>query len=453
MSRLLRSMSGQLLALLLLAMVLSHLIAVLVVTQLGSTAEVHPVAIRGIEAGLLPAYRLSARDPQAARSLLADFTISASQFDLIPDARIDAAAMDAQEAALAAHFGERLGLPAGTHVRTRLTQVATHDAPPVPASPWLYRNDPVPWALDVDAALPNGEWLHSRYWPTMMHPHWERVLAFSLPVSVVPIILIAMLFGRRIMRPLRALANAARRISRGERAVLPLKGPDGVREITQAFNEMQERLDRFISDRTRMIAAIGHDLRTPLASLRIRAELIEDDGLRDAMVQTLDEMSVMAEETLRFAREDAAREPTQTVDISALVGEVVAQHRMLGHAIDWVPPAPILYPCRPVHLKRAVANLLDNAVWHGHATVRIEPEGTGKALVIAVEDDGPGLDEDWLERAFEPFSRRDAARSQEHGGAGLGLAIARSCVRAHGGDVHLHNRPEGGLRAVITLPR
>lgn len=223
-----------------------------------------------------------------------------------------------------------------------------------------------------------------------------------------------------------------------------------MREITEAFNEMQERLVRFVNDRTRMIAAIGHDLRTPLTSLRINAELIDDEELREAMILTLDEMSVMAEETLTFAQDDVKQEPTLVVELSALVDEVVSRQRTLGKEVDWTAPPATFYRCRPVHLKRALNNLIDNATRYGRTRVRLRQGDDGEDLRIEVEDDGPGIDPDQLERAFEPFVRLDTARGP--GGTGLGLAIARSCIRAHGGELALHNRPEGGLRAVITLP-
>lgn len=451
-----RSMAGQLLALLLLAMVAAHLVAVLLLSQWGTAARIHPLSLREIETRVISTYRAVSGHPSGAQSLLENLSLPENRFELA-SAPLDIPGMDDQEAALARGLHRRLGLPPERKVMVHLRPFDPLERPSGSdqAPNWLIKllDSGNAWVLDIEVDLPDGRWLRSRHWPSMMHPHWGRVLSFSLPVSVLPMIFIAVLFGRRIMRPLKALTEAARRVSRGERvARLRPEGPSGVREITEAFNDMQERLIHFVNDRTRMIAAIGHDLRTPLTSLRIRAELIDDDELREAMVLTLDEMSVMAEETLQFAQDDATREPTQNVDIGALVGEVVERQRMLGRQVAWTAPPETFYRCRPVHLKRALNNLVDNATRYGNAAVRVLPGGPRQELRIEVEDNGPGMRPEHLEQAFEPFARLDPARSLETGGAGLGLAIARSCIRAHGGEVSLHNRPEGGLCAVIVLP-
>lgn len=454
-----RSLAGQLLALLLVAMLVSHLIAILLLSHLGNPSQIHPLSAREIETRVTTAYRLIAAQPQLADAALRAFELPGSRFDRsgTPNGKHDA--MDPQEAALAGTLRERLGLPADAAVQVHLVQTGEtasrflQDAPP-----WRMQApvaDP-DWAVEIDVPLPDGTWLHGRHTPTMMHPHWDRVLQFSLPVSLLPTILIAVLFGRRIMRPLKALGNTAERVSRGEQLTqLPLNGPHDVREITEAFNNMERRLSAFVRDRTRMIAAIGHDLRTPLASLRIRAELVEDPELREAMIATIEEMTMMAEETLRFGRDDAEREPTSVADLGALIGDVVAQQRLLGRQVAWTAPPPFLYRCRPIHLKRALSNLLDNATRYGEtARVAVLSTEDEPQLRIDVEDDGPGIEPDQLERAFEPFTRLDAARgdSGAAAGLGLGLAIARSCIRAHGGEVTLHNKPGGGLRAEVLLP-
>ena len=231
-------------------------------------------------------------------------------------------------------------------------------------------------------------------------------------------------------------------------------GPEGMREITHAFNDMQKSLGKFIQGRTQMIAAIGHDLRTPLTSLRIQAEFIEDEQLRDSMARTLDDMGVIVEGTLQFARNEALQEPTQDVPINALVNEVVESQRIQGKDIRWHSQVSdnMFYRCRPVHLKRAIGNLVSNAACYGSVAVDAILSEDGKFLRIEVADNGPGIDPSQLELVFEPFVRLDAARHQDQGSIGLGLSIARSCIRAHGGEISLHNRQEGGLRAVIELP-
>ncbi|WP_454692592.1 ATP-binding protein [Achromobacter aloeverae] len=273
---------------------------------------------------------------------------------------------------------------------------------------------------------------------------------------MIPTTLIAIVFGRRIMRPLQVLTEASKRLSRGEQVIIPpAAGPNGVQEITTAFNEMQKSLIRFVNGRTQMLAAMGHDLRTPLTSLRIRAEMVEDEGLRTAMVQTLDDMKVIVDETLQFARDDARQEQTLAVWLNDLVDEVVCEQRMQGREVDFktqVAHEDSLFRCRPVHLKRALNNLIDNGARYGVVHVALRFDADRHQYLIEVTDSGPGIEEDQLEHVFEPFVRLDSSRSRATGGAGLGLAIARSCSRAHGGDVTLSNRPQGGLSALIQLP-
>jgi len=415
----------------------------LISSQWDTSARIHPLARSEHQSRMLSVWRLLAAKPDSPQSLLDALSLPEARFSLEPAASINAAAMDTQETALADALRQRLDLPADTPVH-----IALHESDPdAPGQPGI-------WTLNTELPLPDGRWLHSAQRTTLMHPHWDRVLRFSLPMIALSILLVALLFSHRIVRPLKALAHAVTRISRGEPPVpLPLEGPRSVREITIAFNDMQQRLDRFIQGRTRMIAAISHDLRTPLASLRIRAELIPDDALRQDIIRTLDDMGVMAEETLFFARDDATREPGQRVNLSELIDEVIALQRSLGHDIDWrTPSSPLTCHCRPVHLKRALTILLDNAVRYGGGWTGVYLHMQGDTIQLEIHDNGPGIPEDQLERVFEPFVRLDAARSMETAGVGLGLAIARSCICGHGGELRLKNRDEGGLVAVIALP-
>lgn len=279
-------------------------------------------------------------------------------------------------------------------------------------------------------------------------PPWPRYALTSLLLAAAGSMLVIILLVRQVSRPLARLTSAAERLGRGE-TMPPLdeQGPRDIRTTIAAFNQMQARQQRFIQDRTRMVAAVSHDLRSPITALRLRVEMVDQDDLRERMIASLDEMQQMVEATLAFAREDAAKEETETVDLSALIAEVAASREDLGHQIHW-PGAPARpYPCRPASIKRALGNLIDNAIrYGGYADISLD--GTS----IFVRDRGPGIPQDQLEYVFEPFARLEESRSTETGGTGLGLAIARSIARNHGGDVVLRNLPDGGLEAGLVLP-
>jgi signal transduction histidine kinase len=215
---------------------------------------------------------------------------------------------------------------------------------------------------------------------------------------------------------------------------------------------MQARLRNLIENRTRLLAAISHDLRTPLTLLRLRTETVENKEERDKMLSTIGEMDSLIGTTLQFARDDSASEPRTEVDLAALVHSVVDDMTDAGLPVRMHAAAPILYRCQPVAITRAVRNLLDNAVKYGKAGsagIHVSPQ----AVEIDIDDDGPGIPEPELVRVLEPFYRLDESRSRETGGVGLGLAITQSIVQSHGGKLRLCNRPAAGLRASIVLPR
>ena len=279
-------------------------------------------------------------------------------------------------------------------------------------------------------------------------PPWPRYAFISLSLAVLGSVVVIVLLVRRASRPLTRLTDAAERFGRGE-TVPPLteEGPADIRTTIAAFNRMQERQQRFIQDRTRMVAAISHDLRSPITALRLRAEMVDQDDVRERMIASLDEMQQMVEATLTFAREDAAAENTQTVDLAVLLDDIVTSRTDLGHQVGWHGAPATPYPCRPSSLKRAIGNLIDNAIRYAGAA-EVALDGT----TIRISDRGAGIPDDRLDFVFEPFARLEESRSSETGGTGLGLAIARSIVRSHGGDITLRNRGGGGLEAVLTLP-
>ncbi len=305
----------------------------------------------------------------------------------------------------------------------------------------------------VSIAMPDDGWLNVQVGPPPgARPFgWTFLLSFAL--SALAVGGVAVWAARRLTRPMRRLADAADALGRGEDVGdLPEAGPLETRRTVRAFNRMRDRIDRFVRDRTTMLAAISHDLRTPIAGLRLQAEFVADEEVRKRIASGLDEMQRMTEETLAFAREDMTREETRTVDLRALVDSVAADLADLGHDVSLADGGRVLVRCRPAALRRAVANLLENAAVYGRrGRARIDrPEGDVR---VAVDDEGPGIADADLERVFEPFVRLEGSRSRETGGSGLGLAIARTVVRGHGGDVRLENRKEGGLRATLTLPR
>jgi signal transduction histidine kinase len=262
---------------------------------------------------------------------------------------------------------------------------------------------------------------------------------------------------RRLTRPVSDLAAAAERLGRDVNAPpLPEDGPREVATAARAFNTMAERIRRFVGDRTQMVAAIGHDLKTPITRLKLRAELLDDDEQRRKILADLEEMEAMIGATLAFARDDAAAEPSVMVDLAALCRTVLDEATdaapEMADAITYDGPEHLTVRARPVALKRALANLVGNALAYGGAARLTLAEAAPGQLRIVIEDDGPGVPEYELEGVFQPFRRLETSRNRETGGSGLGLPIARNILRAHGGDVVLRNRPKGGLAAVMTLP-
>lgn len=311
-------------------------------------------------------------------------------------------------------------------------------------------------ALSVQVA--EGQWLNvtAALTPPLQ---WASPIAASVMVMAVMIIAIAILMARRLVRPLRALSKAAEAFGRGDRqGPLAEEGPSDIRQTTKAFNEMQDRLTRFIADRTRLLAAVGHDLRTPITSLRLRAEFVEDEENRDRIIATLDEMAAMVEATLSFARDDAAREGAEIIDLAASLRALTTDYADLGKAVHYEGPADLSVRCKPLSLRRAVRNLVDNALSYGGGEIVVALVPEADRIAIEVRDEGPGIDPGQLEAVFEPFMRLESSRNRATGGVGLGLSIARSVARAGGGDLTLVNRHSAGgesvgLTARLSLPR
>lgn len=308
-------------------------------------------------------------------------------------------------------------------------------------------------SLQVAIELSNQQWLvfATALPDTGPALSWEFIL--SMAAMAVIIVVVSVWAVRRVTAPLATLATAAERLGRDLNAPpLAALGTIEMRQAGRAFNEMQERLRRLIDNRTRLLAAISHDLRTPLTLLRLRAENAAAEEDREKMVATITAMDAMIEASLNFARGDVTAEPRRSVDLAALLASIVDDMADAGLAVAMAPAGELIYQCQADALKRAITNLLDNAVKYGK-TARARIETTPKTIAIIIDDDGPGIPEAELTRVLQPFYRLDPSRSAETGGTGLGLAIVLSVAEAHGGALTLSNRPEGGLRAAITLPR
>lgn len=302
----------------------------------------------------------------------------------------------------------------------------------------------------ISIPLQSGEWLNVAVTQRGFAPPASPLLVQFATMAVISALGIILVLGR-LTRPLRELADAATALGHGETsAKLDEKGPTEIVDTVRAFNEMQDRLTTFVHDRVKMLAALGHDLRTPITTLRLRAEFIEDEEIREPILQTLDEMFEMAEASLSFAREEAAQEQTRLVDMGALASSVCADLADAGRDVTCAEDSSFAMRCRPVAMKRALRNIVENAVSYGQRARVSAGWKNGEARIV-IDDDGPGIAASDMDKVFKPFVRLEQSRNKETGGVGLGLAIARSIVRGHGGDIVLQNRPEGGLRATVSF--
>lgn len=258
--------------------------------------------------------------------------------------------------------------------------------------------------------------------------------------------------GRRMARPMRQLTGSAQQFARtGSADPVDERGPGDVRDLTMAFNAMRARIIAMLDEKDRMLGAIGHDLRTPLASLRVRAESVEDEGERARMSQTIEEMNRMLEDILSLARAGRSTESAQKVDLSSLADAVVEDFLELGSPVAMADSDRTVASVRPQQIRRALRNLIENAIVYG-ARAHVSVSREGGAVRIAVADDGPGIAEDRMAEMLEPFTRLEGSRNRETGGAGLGLALVRAIMAEHQGELRLANRPEGGLEASLILP-
>ena len=309
----------------------------------------------------------------------------------------------------------------------------------------------------VSMRLPSGEWLNVTASLHRYLPFWSENFLIAFVLMTLAASGLVVWAVRQFSGPMRDLAVAAERLGMDVNAPpLPESGTLEAVKAARAFNVMAERIRRFVRDRTFLLTAIGHDLRTPITRLKLRAEWMEDEEQQRKMLADLDELEAMVAATLAFGRDDASAEGLAAIDLAELlrtIGDEVADARPdAADHVRYDGPDHQVVRARPVAIKRALSNLIQNAInYGGGARIALGAPRDGM-LAVHVDDDGPGIPPSELERVFEPFHRLEASRNRETGGTGLGLPIARNIVRAHGGDVALANRAGGGLRATVTLP-
>lgn len=285
------------------------------------------------------------------------------------------------------------------------------------------------------------------------HTHaWLIRLAIGILVFGGGISALAIWTTRRIIKPLESFAEASQHFGMNVDAP-PMSecGPSEIKRAVQSFNQMQQRIRLFVQERMQMIAAISHDLKTPLTRLRLRTEFIEDESQRNKALEDLQDMQVILDSTLSFAKEHTNNEAHTHVDLAALIQSLCDDLSDAGHDIKYQGPNRLTYHCAPVSIRRALCNVINNAIQYGQQA-EVELHANATQFTILVNDRGPGIPEDKKVQVFSPFFRLEKSRNRETGGTGLGLAVTRTVIRQHGGDIVLADRTGGGLQVIIKLP-
>ena len=317
--------------------------------------------------------------------------------------------------------------------------LAPYDTPilvvqfPINEKEWLYVATVIPSLLLEDTGSPLSG---------------ERLI--SLLVSLLTVMLIGIWGVRYITRPIRRLGRAAERVGRGEAVLVPVRGSNEEQLTAEAFNDMQQRIQRYLDDRERLFASISHDLKTPITRLRLRSELLEDEPVREAFCRDLEDLDLMVKGALQSVSETDIHENQTAINISRLLEHFLEDANIAGHNLLIKGPKVTNFTGKPLAIKRCIGNLLDNALHYGNIitiTLRI----TDKHLFIDICDDGPGIPSKNLHNVFEPYIRV-LPKDGHAGGMGLGLSIARNIARGHGGDIELENRIPNGLKVILRLP-
>jgi signal transduction histidine kinase len=352
-------------------------------------------------------------------------------------------------------IAQALGVPAQNVViaqkGVRIVALGARPRPPH-TGPWVEGGAPMLLGqFELGVRRADGRWLVVSPTSAFGIDPWQQRLFLVLAIAAIAVSPLAWWFARRLAAPIAALAAGAERLGRDPSAPsLNIRGSAEVTLAVNAFNEMQERLRQYVEDRTEMIGAIAHDLRTPLTRLRFRIEAAPEE-LRVKLASDIDQMEAMVSATLAFVRDASRSHERVKLEITSLVETIMDEAAETGADASAEASARVVVDGDPVALRRLITNLVDNALKFG-STARGRVFVENEMAVVEIDDNGPGIAEDQIERAFEPFHRLETSRNRDTGGIGLGLAVVRAIARGHGGDVSLKARTEGGLRARVRLP-
>ena len=388
----------------------------------------------------------SGADPSVRSAILRDSGRRGARYATLAGPSIGTAdRREGVEARLRAALAE-----AGVAVRD--VRAGSFDRPP--PSIMARRGDPPRNLREVrlQAQLPGGEWIEGRLPAPRRDPLLTVRLAAATGLLYLIVLGVTVAIAVWLARPLQALTRAAQAFGgQGAPTKVPAQGPGDVRRLIEAFNAMNGRVLALLSEKDRMLGAIGHDLRTPLAAMRIRAESVEPPEERMRLIASIEETSAMLEDILVLARTGRAREQARDVDLAALLETIAGEYEDLGRPVTLQPATRTVAPISQGLVRRALRNLIDNAVDYGGGAI-LSLEAVQGEVRLHVDDAGPGIPPAEIPRLLEPFERGETSRNRETGGAGLGLSIVKAVAEGHGGRLTLANRPEGGLRATLHLP-
>jgi signal transduction histidine kinase len=423
----------------LLALIASNAVT-FAIAEYQRSLEIKAERLTAIESRISALMGLMARLPEAEQAPL--FRVASVRRERVSTSAVPRVAADAErDPAAEAKLKAALGALATGEVR-----VAKRGTPDI--LPFMPKKRAGIERLSVAVALAPGRWLNAEFfWPE--GANLLPGLLLSAAVASVALLMVAIWLAYRLSRPLQRLAEASARMAQGQSvSPIPESGPHVLKTAAHSFNAMSRRLMAMLENQRTLLGSIAHDLRTPITSLKLKSEFIDDPAVRQGMQASLDELQAMTEAALDAARTGLGEEPLREVDVAALVESVCADLTDIGNDVTFANTNAVSARCRPNELKRAARNVIENAVKYG-TRAKVSVVQANDRVAIQVDDEGPGLPQGAADRLFEPFVRGDTARGK--GGLGLGLTLARAVARAHNGDLTLANRDGGGARAVLSI--